>query len=317
MKLTVVVPAHNEATNLPTLFERLQSALGGTGVDWSMLAVDDGSSDNTPAVLEDLARKSPRVAWLSLSRCFGQQAALTAGLDHAEGDAVVTMDADLQHPPETIPKMIERWKSGIEIVHTRRVSTQDASVFKACSSRVFYPLFRWLSGSRLEPGGADFRLLDRRVLDALRRMPERARFLRGMIGWLGFCAETLEYRAEARLHGVTSYSPARMLLLAWMAIRAFSAKPLHVATWVGVLTWLLGMLYLGYAIYVRLFTNETEPGWTSLLSAVLILGGLQLLCLGLLGEYLALVFEEGKHRPIYVVRQSSNISRRDPVSAGH
>ncbi len=318
MQLAIVVPAHNEASNLPKLFESLQKALAGEPEDWHVLFVDDGSSDDTLSVLEKLSRTSPRVRFLSLSRNFGQQSALTAGLDHAEGDAVVTMDADLQHPPGLLPAMLEKWRNGVEIVHTVRTKTEGVHWMKTSSSRLFYPIFGWLSETHLECGTADFRLMDRRVVDVLRNMPERARFIRGMIGWVGFQSQVIEYTAPPRLHGGTHYTFGKMLSFAWTAIRSFSTRPLRIATWIGLITSLFGMLYFVYVLYIRLFAQTAIPGWTSILSAILILGGLQLFCIGVLGEYLALVFEESKHRPLYVIRKTGNLAsgKRSPSAIG-
>ncbi len=301
MRLSVVIPCFNEEAGLAELYRRLaeqadriaeQPNLSVDQVEFWF--VDDGSGDGTLAALRQLSAKDARMHVLSLSRNFGHQAALSAGIDHAEGDAVVVMDADLQHPPEMIPKFLEKWREGYDLVYAYR---------EGIKPRLGYRLLNFFMRTPIPAESADFRLMDRKVVDAFCRMPERSRFIRGMISWLGFKQAGIAYQEDARFAGGRNYTFRQTGRMALNAILAFSSIPLRIASVLGLITLLAGLVYAVYILYAKLAGWPIEPGWTALIMTVLILGGVQLLCLGIIAEYIGRIFEEVKHRPLYVVRE--------------
>jgi polyisoprenyl-phosphate glycosyltransferase len=307
MKISIVIPVFNEASNIPPLYAALVPQLESVSMDYEILFVDDGSTDGSVEEIRKLRARTDRVRLLSLSRNFGHQIALTAGIDHASGDAIVLMDADLQHPPALIPQLISRWLDGFEVVHTIRKTTAESSWPKRATAAAFYRVFRLLSRVDLPSNAADFRLIDRKVADALRGIRERTRFLRGLTVWAGYRSTSISYDAPTRQAGETKYSPARMLKLAIDALVSFSAAPLHLAVYAGIVLALLGFLYAGYALYARFVTGHVLPGWTSLAILVSIVGGIQLVLMGVIGVYLGKIFEEVKRRPLYLVRSRLGI----------
>lgn len=300
-RLTVVVPVYNEAEGLARFHARLREVLARLPYEAGVLYVDDGSEDASAEILAELARE-PGVGVLRLSRNFGHQIALTAGLDHAPGDAVITMDADLEMPPELIPDLVARWEAGAQIVHARRIGADGQGWAKRATSRWFYALLNRLSEVPIEPGVPDFRLLDRAPLDVLRAMRERHRFLRGMVSLLGFPQAVVPFHAGRRVAGRSKYSFGKMLALAVDALVSFSVVPLRLSIVAGFLAAAAGMLYGGYVIWVRLFDDTAVPGWASTTTAVLLLGGMILVVLGIIGEYVARIYGEAKGRPLYIVR---------------
>lgn len=313
MKLSVVIPVLNEETNLPVLYERVVGELQSLECDFEILFVDDGSTDSSAERIAALHRADARVKMLSMSRNFGHQAALTAGMDHATGDAVIAMDADLQHPPDVIRELVLRWKEGYEVVYTVRQTTEAAGLLKRASAKFFYRLFRALSDIDLPANSADFRLLDRRVVEAFRQIRERTRFLRGLVGWAGFRSIPVPYQANARLSGQTKYSLTRMIRLAIDGLVSFSTTPLYVAIYVGGLLALLGVAYLLYALYARFVTGNVVPGWTSLIILVTFVGGIQLVLMGIIGIYIGKIYEETKQRPLYLIRETLGFEGSRPV----
>jgi polyisoprenyl-phosphate glycosyltransferase len=307
MKISIVIPVFNEASNIPPLYAALVPQLESVSMDYEILFVDDGSTDGSVEEIRKLRARTDRVRLLSLSRNFGHQIALTAGIDHASGDAIVLMDADLQHPPALIPQLISRWLDGFEVVHTIRKTTAESSWPKRATAAAFYRVFRLLSRVDLPSNAADFRLIDRKVADALRGIRERTRFLRGLTVWAGYRSTSISYDAPTRQAGETKYSPARMLKLAIDALVSFSAAPLHLAVYAGIVLALLGFLYAGYALDARVVTGHVLPGWTSLAILVSIVGGIQLVLMGVIGVYLGKIFEEVKRRPLYLVRSRLGI----------
>lgn len=293
MHLSIVIPCYNEAANVAELHRRLAAVAGQIEGEIEFIFVNDGSGDDTFERLKDLVRSDPRVRVVSLSRNFGHQAALTAGIDHAGGEAVVVLDADLQHPPELIPQFVQKWKEGYDLVYAFREGVKP---------RWGYRLVNALMKVRIPPEAADFRLMDRRVVDAFRAMPERARFIRGMLSWLGFRQTGIGYRQAGRFGGDRAYTLRQTARMAVNAILAFSSIPLRVASLLGLLTLLAGLLYAGYILFAWIAGWPLERGWPALIMTVLILGGVQLLSLGIIAEYIGRIFEEVKRRPLYVVR---------------
>ncbi|GMV98242.1 MAG: glycosyl transferase family 2 [Phycisphaerae bacterium] len=293
MRISIVLPCYNESANIAELHQRLDQVAGRIDGEVEFVFVDDGSRDDTLALLKEVARNDPRVRVLGLSRNFGHQAALTAGLDYATGDAVVVMDADLQHPPELILDFITKWREGYDLVYAYREGVRP---------RLGYRIINALMKVRIPPEAADFRLMDRRLVEAFKAMPERARFIRGMISWLGFRQIGLGYRQGERFAGRRSYTLRQTARMAFNAVLAFSSLPLRVASVLGTCTLVLALLYAAFSLYAWA-RGATLPGWTGLMMAVLVLGGVQLLCLGIIAEYIGRIFEEVKQRPLYVVRE--------------
>ena len=305
MKKTIsfVVPVYNEAENLREFYKRLTEVMAGIEYDYQLLFVDDGSNDGSVLLLKELTRNDERVQAFLLSRNFGHQMALTCGLDNACGDAVITMDGDSQHPPELVPELISLWEAGSEIVQTVRRDTEDASFFKKLTSRLYYKLINKMSKVSITPGGSDFRLMDRLAVDALNLYGERARFIRGLVNNLGYKVASVEFVAPPRFAGSSKFNLRKMLHFALDGITAFSKVPLRWAFYIGLLCGLGSMLVLFHVIYIKLITDDAVPGWATLSASILFLGGVQLVGLGIIGEYVGRVFEEVKQRPLYLVKQ--------------
>jgi dolichol-phosphate mannosyltransferase len=300
--LSIVVPALDEEATLEALHARLAAVLDRLGAAGEIILVDDGSTDGSFEVMRRLRARDPRVKAIRLSRNFGHQAALMAGMDAAAGEAIVLMDADLQHPPEVIPALVAKWREGYEVVHAIRRETEGTSALKRLTSSLFYRLSSQIGEVRLEPGAADFKLVDRRVAAALGEMRERGRFLRGLVAWAGYRQAGVPFAAPARGGGASKYTWARMAWLAVDGLLSFSRLPLRLTFILGVLAGLASFLYTLAMVYVHLFTDRTVPGWTSIVALVLLLGGMQLIALGVIGEYLGRIYDETKGRPLYLVR---------------
>jgi glycosyltransferase involved in cell wall biosynthesis len=303
--LSVVAPVLNEEDTVEEFYGRVCGALAG--MDFELVLIDDGSSDRTPAILDQLASSDPRVHVVVLSRNFGFQAAVTAGLDHAHGDAVVTIDADLQDPPELIPELLDQWRRGSDVVYAVREAREGESWLKLTTSRWFTRVFNRLAGLDIQAGVGDFRLLDRRVVDVLHAMPERARFMRGMTVWVGYTQSAVAYRRDPRYAGTTSYRWRTLVRISLDALSSFSHAPLQLATLLGFAVSFLAFLGIPYVVINRLAGFYVE-GVSTLLFAVLILGGIQLITLGIVGEYVSRIYDEVKRRPLYVVRARRNVA---------
>jgi dolichol-phosphate mannosyltransferase len=306
--VSVVAPMRDEGATVDRFCDRVAAALAGEA--WELVVVDDGSQDGTADALARRAGEDDRVRVVSLSRSFGHQAALTAGLEHAGGDVVVMLDGDLQDPPELIPTMLGRWRDGAEVVYAVRSERAGESPFKLVSARWFYRLFRRLTRVDLEPDSGDFRLMDRRALDALLAMPERNRFLRGMSVWVGFTQTAVPFAREARSAGRTKYTLSRMLHFSFDAITSFSNRPLQWATLLGFACSLLAFVAIPLTVVAR-YANIYERGVPSTIVVVLLLGGIQLITVGIIGEYVGRIYDEVKHRPLYVVRERVNVDAPD------
>lgn len=307
-----VLPAYNEEANLEAMTARLLETGRQLDGSFEVIWVNDGSTDGTAKVLDRLAEQYGELRPVHLSRNFGHMAALTAGLECARAsNAVITLDGDGQHPPELIPRMLEKWREGADIVQMLRQSTPDETALKRATSRGFYRLINFLSETHIPEGAADFRLLDRGVVDTLNGLPERVRFLRGLVHWVGFETAHIPYQAEKRSAGETKYSFFKMLAFALSGIVSFSIRPLRLAFFVGAAITFLAFLYAVYIVYCYLTGVALVPGWTSMLLALLVLSGVQLLTIGIASEYLAQLFLEQKHRPIYIVRTAQTRDRHD------
>lgn len=310
--VSIVVPLFNEELVIDEMYQRLKTAIDPVLRNYEVIMVNDGSRDSTLAKARRICVDDQKFKLVSLSRNFGHQIAITAGMDKAKGDAIVVIDADLQDPPELIGQMVEKWiGEDCMVVYGTRTSRSGESKFKLLTAAAFYRLLRKLTSVEIPVDTGDFRLIDRRVLNELRQMPERARFVRGMVSWVGFKQRSIEYQRDARFAGTTKYPFKKMLKFAIDGILSFSQVPLKVASGFGMLSAAISFVFMIYGIVVRFFYPEhSVPGWASLFSAVLFIGGVQLICIGVLGEYVGRIYEEVKRRPLYVVEEMVNIDMR-------
>lgn len=308
-EVSVVVPVYDEQEVLPEFHRRMKAVLTGCAPNHEIVYVDDGSRDQSPAILLGAATTDPRVRVLRFSRNFGHQAAVTAGIEHARGAAVVVIDADLQDPPEVIPDLLARWRQGFEVVSAVRAVREGESPLRLALIKIFYRLLHSIASVDLTPDVGDFRLIDRCVADALNGLPERNRYVRGLVRWLGFRHTEVPYRRAGRYAGTTKYPYLKLLRLATDGITSFSTVPLTIVTYLGFGVSLLSVLLVAYALWFRLIAGVTPQGWTSVFVAVAFLSGIQLVAIGVLGAYVGRIFEEVKGRPLYII--ASDTARRD------
>ena len=313
--LSIVVPVFNEAANLQAFFARLNPVLERTGLSCEIICVDDGSTDLSWEMLAQRRERDPRLRLVGLARNFGKDVALACGLAHSRGRAVIPIDADLQHPPELIPELIAKWRDGYEMVYGVRRSRATDSAWRRLASRAFYRLFAWLSDVRMPPGAGDFRLLDRRIVDILNQMPERARFSKGLFAWVGFRHTGVDYDVTGRAAGGSAWSLHRLVAFAVDGLASFSTFPLVVSGYIGAALAVPSFLLAVFFVVRTLILGRDVPGYASVIVAVLLLGSIQLLTLGLFGAYLGGVFEEVKRRPLYVVRERRGFDGEPAVSA--
>ena len=303
--LSYIIPTYNESTNIHALYDKLvEQHVEGT--DWEALFIDDGSTDNTAELLHQLATKDKRVKCLSFSKNFGQQVAIKAGLDHCRGDAAIILDADLQDPPEAFADLYKKFKEGYDVVHAKRISRKGENIFKKLTSFLFYRFFNFLSGISIPNGAGDFRLMSKAVVDVLKECNERDLFYRGLVTWVGFKQTVITFHRAERLSGKTKFSLFKMFKLAFDSIISFSAIPLRIAIFLGVISSIFTFFYTFYIIYAY-FLNMTVPGYASIMVTILLLGSLNLLCLGLIGEYLRRIYTYQKQRPHYIVKNQINL----------
>lgn len=301
--ISVVVPVYNETAVLPAFYERATAALSAlSAYDYEILFVDDGSRDGSVDLLSGLAARDPRIGVLKFSRNFGHQIAITAGIDHARGDCVVVIDSDLQDPPEVIGDMVAKWREGYDVVYGVRADRDGESAFKLMTASLFYRTLSRLTAVEIPPDVGDFRLMSRRAADQLRQLREKDRFVRGLVSWIGYRQTGVPYHRERRHAGQTKYPFRKMLKFALDGITSFSTVPLRVATWMGYAASALAFLYLA-SVFVQKALGYTVQGWATIMVALLFLGGVQLICLGIIGEYLGRLFNEVKPRPMYVVEE--------------
>lgn len=304
VKYSVIVPMYNEEEVIDHTYGRLKEVMDSAGEPYELIFVNDGSRDGTVAKTSLIAGADPNVRLIDFSRNFGHQIAISAGMDYAQGDAIVVIDADLQDPPEVILQMIAKWKEGYEVVYGRRLKRKGETLFKKLTALAFYRLLRSMTNVEIPLDTGDFRLIDRKVCDVLRGLKEKNRFVRGLISWIGFRQTSVEYVREERFAGETKYPLKKMIGFALDGITSFSYKPLKIATYLGFFLSLGSFIYLLVVLYQRLFTSTTEAGWTSIVAINLLFNGIILILLGVIGEYIGRIYDESKNRPLYIVRET-------------
>ncbi len=300
--ISIVIPCYNEEGNILKIFDTLKSEVSGR---LEIIFVDDGSTDATLSGIKGLAQKDKEVSYISFSRNFGHQSAIKAGIDHATGDCIIMLDADMQHPPSLIPEMIGHWKNGYDIVNTIRKDTAKTGLVKRVTSNLFYRVLNAMSDVRIKPGSADFRLIDRKVAQVLGGLKEYHLFFRGIIPWVGFRQYDLHYIPNTRFSGATKYTFKKMVSFAASGITSFSTKPLKIAIYVGFVISFFTFVYAVYALAIFFFSDKALSGWTSLILSILFIGGLQISLLGIIGEYLGKLFMESKQRPHYIINSTN------------
>jgi len=303
-KLEIILPAHNEYGNVVPIYNEIKQALGNTNYDYNVLFVDDGSSDDTLFQIKELARQDSKVKYIQLSRNFGHQNAIKAGLDASTADVIIMMDCDLQHPPYLINELLKQYELGYEIVRTHRIENETASFFKRKTSNLFYKILNQLSDITLEQGSADFRLISGNAIAQLKSFNEFELFYRGLIKWMGFKQISIEYHPEDRLSGISKYTYKRMISFGLNGFTSFSTKPLYFAAYLGMTFSILSVMYVPYIIYA-FYTNTSVQGWASVIATVAFFGGLNLMILGIIGIYLSKLFSQSKNRPHYIIKESN------------
>lgn len=303
--ISIVTPVYNEEDNVVFFHEEITKVMKTTGMDYELIYVNDGSRDRTDELIRELAEKDPHVRAITFARNFGHQTAITCGMDFARGDAVITMDGDMQHPPELIPLLLEKWKDGYDIVQTIRTSTEDSGFIKKITSAGYYKVINSISKTPVTPGGSDFRLMNRKSLDVFLRFREHARFIRGIVGGLGFKQTTIKFEAPARHAGVSKFSMNKMLHFAMDGILTNSTTPLRAAFYAGVVSGFIGILLILHVLYSYLVGN-TVPGWATMTILIAFFGSANLVGLGIIGEYIGRIYEESKNRPLYWISGDTN-----------
>lgn len=305
---SIVVPLYNEEAVIHETYKRLKQVMNSLEENYEIIFVDDGSRDMTAKIVQEFCNADNTIKFLQFSRNFGHQSAITCGMDFSEGDAIVVIDADLQDPPEVIIDMISAWKEGYDVVYGKRISRKGETFFKKITAKIFYRFLRNMTEVDIPVDTGDFRLIDRKVCDALKLVDERSRYVRGIISWLGFRQTGVEFVREKRFAGETKYPLKKMLKFAFDAITSFSYKPLKLASYTGFLLSLSSFIYLLVVLYQRIAIGNTVAGWASTLAVSLFFNGITLLILGIIGEYIGRIYDEAKGRPLYVVRSSKNLS---------
>lgn len=303
--LSIIIPIYNEEGNIPVLYERMTKVMTDLGESYELLFINDGSKDNSLALVMELAQKDEQVKYLDFSRNFGHQIAVTAGIDAAKGDAMVVIDADLQDPPELIREMFEKYKEGFEVVYAKRKKRQGETIFKKFTAKMFYRTLARITTLDIPLDAGDFRLIDRKVADVLKKMPEQNKYIRGQIAWIGFRQTYVEYDRDSRHTGETGYTLKKMIQFALDGITGFSNLPLRLATIAGFTVSGIAFLMMIYALISRFVWKDYEPGWTSLILSVLFIGGIQLITIGIIGEYINRISTNVRNRPLYVVRETN------------
>ncbi len=304
IEYSIILPVYNEQSTLNNMYAELTKNMTAISNSYEVIFVNDSSSDSSLEILKDLNRKDKHVKIINMSRRFGHQASLSAGIDLARGKAVIMMDSDLQHPPEMIGKLIDKWKEGYEIVYTVRKDTENIGFFDKITSLLFYKISNILTETKLPYGAADFRLIDSKVADALKNIKEKHRFMRGLISWVGFRQIGVEYIAKPRMAGESKYTLKKRLRFASEGITSFSSIPLKISLYIGFIVAFGSFTYGIIILYLKIFTNMIiETGWTSLILTLLFMGGIQLIALGIIGEYISLIYDEARSRPLYLIKE--------------
>lgn len=311
IKYSIVVPLYNEEEVAVEAHKRLKSVMDSQPEPYELVFINDGSKDKTLEIMDGICAKDPNSKLINFSRNFGHQIAITAGMDYASGEAIVVIDADLQDPPEVILQMIEKWKEGFDVVYGKRIKRKGESIFKKFTAAFFYRLLKSLTNVEIPVDVGDFRLIDRKVCDTMKKISEKNRFIRGLISWIGFKQGSVEYVREERFAGETKYPLSKMLKFATDGITSFSYKPLKIATFLGFLTSFAGFCYLIYVLYLAIFTTQAIEGWASSITITLIFNGLTLIILGIIGEYIGRIYDESKNRPLYVIKNCLNMEEED------
>ena len=305
MDISVIIPTYNEEANINMLFERLRKVMDKITSQYELLFINDGSQDNSIVLIKALARQFPQVKYIDFSRNFGHQIAVTAGLDKVQGKAVVIIDADLQDPPELIADLYNKLQEGYEVVYAKRKSRKGESFFKLWTAKAFYRLLSKMTSISIPVDTGDFRIIDRKIVEILRQMPEKNKYIRGQISWIGYDQTFVEYDRDERLGGKTGYPLSKMLRLAIDGITAFSDIPLKIVTFFGFFVSVFAFLVMTYALYSRFFKSQYEPGWTSLIISILFIGGIQMIAIGIIGEYLSRMNNNIRNRPLYIIKDSN------------
>jgi dolichol-phosphate mannosyltransferase len=306
---SVVVPLYNEEEVILETYNRLKKVMDSLNEPYEIVFVNDGSRDKTAQMVYEICNKDNTIKFIDFARNFGHQTAITAGMDFSEGESVVVIDADLQDPPELIPKMIEKWRAGYDVVYGQRASRKGETLFKKFTAKVFYRFLRSMTDVDIPVDTGDFRLIDRKVCDALKLVNERNRYIRGIISWLGFKQVGIEFHREKRFAGETKYPLKKMLKFALDAITSFSYKPLKLASYAGMFLSFASFIYLLIVLYTKLFVPQvTQSGWASTIAVNLFFNGITLMILGIIGEYIGRIYDEAKGRPLYIVKQTKNFS---------
>lgn len=313
VEVSVVVPVYNEESNLDYLFERLTTALNQLNIKYEIICINDGSKDDTLKYLIEHHYSNPAIKIINLSRNFGKEAALSAGIDFAGGAAIIPIDADLQDPPELIGKMIEKWREGYDVVYATRRSRNGDSWIKRFTASIFYQIIGQIGHIKIPPNTGDFRLLDRCAIEAVKQMPERTRFMKGIFSWVGFKQTSIFYDRPTRHKGITKWNYWRLWNFAIDGITSFSLLPLKVWSYMGVILSLIGFVYASFLMIRTLLFGVVVPGYASIMVVMLVLGGMQLITLGIIGEYLGRIYEEVKQRPLYLVRESYGFRKNNQI----
>lgn len=308
--LSIIVPIYNEEGNIPSLIDRLKSVVDSMGISYEFVFVNDGSKDKSFALIREFAKQYPFIKYINFSRNFGHQIAVSAGLDHCAGQAIVIIDADLQDPPELIPEMYEKYKSGYEVVYAQRLKRAGETMFKTLTAKYFYRVISKITSINIPVDTGDFRIIDRKVAEVLKQMPEQQKFLRGQISWIGFNQTFITYDRAERNAGETGYTLIKMLRFAADGITSFSDFPLKFATFSGFIVSGIAFLMILYALYSRFISKDYVEGWTSLMMAVLFIGGIQLIAIGIIGEYIGRLSANVRKRPLYIVGET-NIEKQE------
>ena len=300
---SVVIPCYNEQEVITETYNRLTKVMTDIGESYELIFVNDGSKDNTARIIADFGENDRSVKLINFARNFGHMPAISAGMEYSKGKAIFIIDADLQDPPELFPEMVTKWREGYHVAYGKRIKRKGESIFKRISAKIFYRFLRGMTNVDMPPDTGEFRLIDRKVCDAVNKMPEKNRYIRGLVSWVGFKQVAVEYVREERFAGVTKYPLRKMIAFAMDAVTSFSYKPLKLATMIGFIMSFLSFLYILFAMYQRFFTDLTIAGWASTIAAILLTQGIVLMILGLMGEYIGRIYSEIQNRPNYIIQE--------------